>query len=101
MNSTEDLKKDCDAFAGDKELRPLLLGDLCRLEPRVASWGPAKDLLFIQIVLKTRERESVMERTIQYVGIGASIISIIKVRNSISQKACNSKDIHRRIMPAY
>jgi len=32
--------------------------------------------LFIQIVLKTRE--SVMERTIQYVGIGASIISIIK-----------------------
>ena len=46
--------------------------------------------LFIQIVLKTRE--SVMERTIQYVGIGASIITIVKVRNSISQKACNSKD---------
>ena len=40
--------------------------------------------LFIQIVLKTRE--SVMERTIQYVGIGTSIISIVKVRNSISQK---------------
>jgi len=32
--------------------------------------------LFIQIVLKTRE--SLMERTIQYVGIGASIISITK-----------------------
>jgi len=32
--------------------------------------------LFIKIVLKTRE--NVMERTIQYVGIGASIISIIK-----------------------
>ena len=56
--------------------------------------------LFIQIVFKPRE--SVMERTIQYVGIGASIISIIKVsNNSISQKACNSKDIHKRFMPAY
>ena len=31
------------AFAGDKELRPLLLGDLCRLQPRVAPWGPAQD----------------------------------------------------------
>ena len=34
------------AFAGDKELRPLLLGDLCRLQPRVASWGPAQDSHF-------------------------------------------------------
>ena len=42
--------------------------------------------LFIQIVLKTRE--SVMERTIQYVGICASIISIIKVSdNSIITKS--------------
>ena len=41
--------------------------------------------LFIQIVLKTRE--SVMERTIQYVGIGASIISIIKVSKVSSQNA--------------
>ena len=31
------------AFAGDKELRSLLVGDLCRLQPRVASWGPAQD----------------------------------------------------------
>ena len=38
--------------------------------------------LFIQIVLKTRE--SVMERTIQYVGIGASIMSIIKVSSSVT-----------------
>ena len=40
--------------------------------------------LFLQIVLKTRE--SVMERTIQYVGIGASIISIIKVSDGIITK---------------
>ena len=31
------------AFAGDKELRSLVVGDLCRLQPRVASWGPAQD----------------------------------------------------------
>ena len=34
------------AFAGDQELRPLLLGDLCRLQPRVASWDPAQDSHF-------------------------------------------------------
>ena len=31
------------AYAGDKELYSLLVGDLCRLQPRVASWGPAQD----------------------------------------------------------
>ena len=31
------------AFAGDKELRSLLVGDLGRLQPRVAPWGPAQD----------------------------------------------------------
>ena len=40
--------------------------------------------IFIQIVLKTRE--SVTERTIQYVGLCASIISIIKVSESIITK---------------
>ena len=34
------------AFAGDKELRCFLVGDLCRLQPRVAPWGPAQDSHF-------------------------------------------------------
>ena len=34
------------AYAGDKELGSLLVGDLCRLQPRVASWGPAQDSHF-------------------------------------------------------
>ena len=34
------------ASAGDKELCLHLLGDPCRLQPRVASWGPAQDSHF-------------------------------------------------------
>ena len=34
------------AYAGDKELYSLLVGDLCRLQPRVAPWGPAQDSHF-------------------------------------------------------